>query len=60
MEPISELAVFAAVAEMRSFSAAARRLKLTTGGVSKAVARLEARLNVRLYTRTTRRVMATA
>ncbi|MFX6027965.1 LysR family transcriptional regulator, partial [Acinetobacter baumannii] len=55
-----ELEVFAAVANLRSFSAAARRLTLTTAAVSKAVARLEARLDTRLFTRTTRRVVPTS
>lgn len=60
MDQISDLAAFRAVAETRSFSASARRLRLTTAGVSKAVIRLETRLGVRLFTRTTRRVVPTA
>ena len=56
---MGDLAAFAAVAEARGFGAAARRLGVTTAAVSKAVIRLEARLGVRLLTRTTRRVVPT-
>lgn len=59
MEPLPDLAAFTAVCETRSFSAAARQLRVTTAAVSKAVMRLEARLGVRLLTRTTRRVVPT-
>ena len=59
MQSLDELSAFLAVAETQSFSEAARRLRLTTAGVSKAVARLERSLAVRLFTRTTRRVAAT-
>lgn len=59
MESITDLHAFVAVSEARSFSAAARRLSVTTAAVSKAVIRLEARLGVRLFTRTTRRVTPT-
>ncbi len=50
---------FTAVAEVGSFVAAAERLGLTASGVGKAVQRLELRLGVRLFTRTTRRVALT-
>lgn len=53
------LAVFARVVEARSFSGAARALGTTTSAVSKRVARLEERLGVRLFARTTRRVELT-
>ncbi len=59
MDQLSDLGAFVAVFEAQSFSAAARRLQVTTAGVSKAVIRLESRLSVRLFTRTTRRVVAT-
>ncbi len=57
--PIQDLAVFAAVAEARGFSSAARRLGVSKAMVSVAVARLEARLGVRLFQRTTRKLSLT-
>ncbi|WP_373044780.1 LysR family transcriptional regulator [Vulgatibacter sp.] len=56
---LGDLAVFAAVAEAEGFSAAARRLGVSKAMVSTAVARLEARLGVRLFQRTTRRLSLT-
>lgn len=50
---------FVATAEAESFSHAARRLGLSTSGVSRAVATLEERLQTRLLYRTTRRVSLT-
>ena len=54
--PLAELGVFAAVAELEGFSAAARRLNASKAMVSTAVSRLERRLGVRLLQRTTRRL----
>ena len=51
--------VFVAVAEERSFAAAARRLGLSPPAVTRAVAELEQRLRVKLLTRTTRHVRVT-
>jgi LysR family transcriptional regulator, regulator for bpeEF and oprC len=59
MEQFNDLAAFVAVAETKAFASAARRLTASTSGVSKSVNRLEKRLGVRLFTRTTRRVALT-
>ena len=59
MQNLNALAVFVAVAERNSISVAARRLGISPSGASKAVARLEERLGVRLLHRTTRNVRLT-
>ncbi len=58
-EDFSDLLVFLAVAEERSFTKAAVRLGLTQSTVSHTVRRLETRLGLRLLTRTTRNVATT-
>ncbi|WP_437722696.1 LysR family transcriptional regulator [Sorangium sp. So ce861] len=58
-EAAHALRLLVAIADLRSFSAAAERLGLTPSAVSKAVSRAEARLGVRLVQRTTRRVSLT-
>lgn len=55
-----DVSVFLAVCDAGSFAAAAPRLALTASAVAKAIGRLEARLNVRLFHRTTRRLAMTA
>lgn len=55
----SHLDAFIATAGEGSFSAAARRLGLTPAAVSKSVAQFEARLGVRLFQRSTRRLALT-
>jgi DNA-binding transcriptional LysR family regulator len=59
METLSNIESFVRSAELGSFSAAARRLNLTPGGVSKNVAKLESRLGVRLFHRSTRSLSLT-
>jgi len=56
---VGGLVVLAAVAEARSFGKAAERLGMTQSGVSKAIAKLESRLGVRLVHRTSRAVELT-
>lgn len=53
------MAVFVRVAELGSFSGAARQLGLSRSAVSKHVTALEERLGVRLINRTTRRLALT-
>ncbi|MBL9039402.1 MAG: LysR family transcriptional regulator, partial [Archangium sp.] len=51
--------IFATVAELRGFAAAARKLGLSGPAVTRAVAAFEAHLDVRLLQRTTRSVTLT-
>ena len=59
MDSIAQLGVFVRVAEARNFVAAGRRLGISSSGVGKAVARLEERLGVRLFHRSTRSMALT-
>ncbi len=56
----AQMTTFLAVAKEGSFSAAARALRITPSAVSRTVARIEARLGVRLVVRTTRTLRLTA
>jgi DNA-binding transcriptional LysR family regulator len=58
-EDLVDLNAFLAVAEERSFTRAAAKLSTSQSSLSHTIRRLEARLGVRLLTRTTRNVAAT-
>ncbi len=58
-ERLKGIDVFVCVADAGSFTAAADRLNLTSSAISKGIARLESRLQVRLFNRTTRRLSLT-
>jgi len=59
MDRLQAMEVFVAVVDSGGFASAARRLDLSASVVTRAVAELEARLGVRLLTRTTRAVRVT-
>lgn len=59
MDPLDRIRVFLRVAELTSFTQAARALGLPKGSVSTAVSQLESDLGARLLHRTTRRVQLT-
>jgi DNA-binding transcriptional LysR family regulator len=59
VESLSAVAAFLQTAEQQSYVAAARSMGLSPSAVGKAVARLEARLGVRLFHRTTRKMSLT-
>lgn len=56
---LNDLLVFEAVADAGGFTAAARRLDIATAKVSVEIGRLETRLGVSLFNRTTRKVVLT-
>ena len=58
-DELRDLTVFLAVAEERSFTRAAARLRTSQSSLSQTVRRLEARLGLKLLTRTTRSVAPT-
>lgn len=56
---LGSIELFCKAAELGSFSAAAQQLGLTPASVSRAIRRMETRLGVRLFARTTRSVQLT-
>jgi DNA-binding transcriptional LysR family regulator len=58
-DSLDDLAAFAAVARERSFTKAAAKLGLSQSALSQTIRQLEARLGVRILTRTTRSVAPT-
>lgn len=59
-QPGDDIGVFLAVCEAGSFVAASLRLRLSASAVAKAIGRIENRLNIRLFKRTTRSLSLTA
>ncbi|PTB99140.1 LysR family transcriptional regulator, partial [Thalassospira xiamenensis] len=59
VESFNALECFIRSAEVGSFAEAARRLSITPAAVGKHVAQLEARLGVRLFQRSTRKLTLT-
>lgn len=58
-DELSVLSAFMTVAQERSFTRAAKRLNMSTSGLSQAIRKLEEQIGVRLLTRTTRSVSPT-
>ncbi|QSN63281.1 LysR family transcriptional regulator [Caballeronia sp. M1242] len=56
---LNGISVFAAIVDAGTFAAAGEKLGMSQPGVSRAIARLEARLKIRLFDRTTRTVSLT-
>lgn len=59
MENLGSLNVFVRAGESRSFTAAGQQLGISASAVSKAIVRLEGRLGVRLFHRSTRTIKLT-
>ena len=60
MENLGSLDLFVRAGEARSFTAAGQQLGISASAVSKAIARLEERLGVRLFHRSTRTISLTS
>jgi DNA-binding transcriptional LysR family regulator len=58
-EQLGGIAIFVAAARAGSFTAAAERLGITKSAVGKSIARLEQRLAIKLFHRTTRKIALT-
>ncbi|EHD20208.1 MULTISPECIES: LysR substrate-binding domain-containing protein [Brenneria] len=59
MDSLNGLVAFVRAAQSQSFVAAAERIGISASAVGKSVARLEEKLNVRLFNRSTRRISLT-
>lgn len=59
MDSLGSLNVFMRAADTRSFTAAGQQLGISSSAVGKAISRLESRLGVRLFNRSTRSVALT-
>jgi DNA-binding transcriptional LysR family regulator len=59
LDNLSTLKIFSCAAQTRSFTEAANQLGISSSAVGKAVARLEQRLGVRLFHRSTRSIQLT-
>src|SRR6266704_1292176 len=60
MDSLNSLAVFVHAAESRSFTATGKQLGVSASAIGKAISRLEDRLKVRLFNRSTRSIALTA
>jgi DNA-binding transcriptional LysR family regulator len=60
MDSLSGISMFVTVAEMRSFTKAATHFGVSSSAVGKSIARMEERLAVRLFHRSTRSITLTA
>ena len=60
LSSIQDLALFVQVAELRSFVMTGQRMGISASAVGKRISRLEARLQVSLFKRTTRSITLTA
>jgi len=59
MDHVGSLSVFVCAADARSFTVAGQRLGLSSSAIGKAITRLEERLGVRLFHRSTRTITLT-
>src|SRR5471030_1827604 len=60
MDSLSGISMFVQVAETRSFTEAGRLLSVSSSALGKSIARIEDRLGVRLFHRSTRAITLTA
>lgn len=60
MDSLGSMSVFVQVAETRSFTQAGRLMGVSSSAVGKSIARMEQRLGVRLFHRSTRSITLTA